>query len=519
MADGAELGLWQIAATHPGMAAVVTPDEREVTYAELAAVTNAYSHGLGSLGLETGDSIAVLLPNGVDLLALYFAALQSGLYIVPINWHLVGPEVAYIVADSDASVFVAHERFTDTARVAAGEAGVPEPYRFAVGSIAGFRGLSELGEGQPRSRPVERTAGAPMQYTSGTTGRPKGVRRPLSGGDPDEIPVRMSLFFSLFGMQAFDGNMHLCGSPMYHTAVLLWASTSVHVGHTAVLMDSWDAGRMLELVERYRVTQSHMVPTQFHRLLSLPEEKRTAHDLSSLRYMVHGAAPCPHETKRAMIDWWGPVLIDYYAATEGGGTLITAEEWLDKPGSVGRAWPGSEVRVFDEEGREMPAGQPGTVYMKMAGAEFQYHNDPEKTRDARLADFFTVGDVGYLDEDGYLFLCDRKNDMIISGGVNIYPAEIEAELIAHPAVDDVAVFGVPHADWGEEIKAAVQPGPGAAAGDELTDELLDFVAGRLARFKRPKSVDYVEQMPRDPNGKLYKKTLRDPYWEDHERAI
>lgn len=519
MADAADLGLWRIAESRPDLAAVVTPDEREVTYAELAAETNAYSHGLRSLGLETGDSVAVLLPNGVDLLALYFAALQSGLYIVPINWHLVGPEVAYILADSEASVFVAHERFAEAAVTAAEDAGVRERQRFAVGSIAGFRPLPELGEGQPRGRPEERTAGAPMQYTSGTTGRPKGVRRPLSGGDPDEIPVRMSLFFSLFGMRAFDGNVHLCGSPMYHTAVLLWASTSIHVGHTAVLMDSWDAGRMLELVERYGVTQSHMVPTQFHRLLALPEEKRTRHDLSSLRYMVHGAAPCPHETKRAMIDWWGLVLIDYYAATEGGGTLITAEEWLRKPGSVGRAWPGSEVRIFDDEGTEMPAGEPGTVYMKMAGADFRYHNDPEKTRNSRLDDFFTVGDVGYLDEDGYLFLCDRKSDMIISGGVNVYPAEIENALMGHPAVADVAVFGVPHPDWGEEIKAVVQPAAGSEPGKALTAELLDFVGGRLARFKHPRSVEYVREMPRDPNGKLYKKTLRDPYWRDHESAI
>jgi long-chain acyl-CoA synthetase len=517
MAD--ELGLWQIAAARPDMVAVVSPDGRETTYAELAASSNRYSHGLKALGLATGDTVAVLLPNGVELLALYYAALQSGLYLVPVNWHLVGPEVAYIVGDSEARAFVAHERFADVAREAADEAGVPPGRRFAVGQVSGFRGVADLTDDQPQTRPEDRTAGAPMQYTSGTTGKPKGVKRPLSGGDPDEIAVRLSLFFSLFGMQPFDDNVHLCGSPMYHTAVLVWASTSVHVGHPAVLMDPWRPKEMLELVERYRVTQSHMVPTQFNRLLALPDDERRRHDLSSLRYMVHGAAPCPREVKRAMIDWWGPVVIDYYAATEGGGALITSEEWLRKPGSVGRAWPGSEIQVFDDDGTALPPGEIGTVYMKMASSDFTYKGDPDKTREARIDDFFTVGDVGYLDDDGYLFLCDRKSDMIISGGVNVYPAEIEGELQTHPAVADVAVFGIPHADWGEEIKAVVQPAPGAQGGDELTAELLEYAGRRLARFKRPRSVDYVEEMPRDPNGKLYKRKLRDPYWAGHDTAI
>jgi long-chain acyl-CoA synthetase len=514
-----QLGLWRIADSRPDTLAVASPDGRETTYAELAAMSNRYAHGLRSLGLTTGDSVAVLLPNGVEMLALYFAAIQSGLYFVPVNWHLVGPEVAYIVGDSEAKAFVAHERFADAATHAADEVGLPVQSRFSVGGIDGFQALPELAEGQPDTLPGDRTAGAPMQYTSGTTGRPKGVRRPLTGAAPESVAERTALFFSLFGMQPFDDNVHICGSPMYHTAVLVWASTSVQVGHPAVLMDRWEPREMLQLIERYRVTQSHMVPTQFHRLLSLPEDERKQYDVSSLRYMVHGAAPCPKEVKKAMIDWWGPVVIDYYAATEGGGALITSEEWLRKPGSVGRAWPGSEIRVFDDEGKELPPGEVGTVYMKMANSDFQYKGDPDKTRDNRIADFFTVGDVGYLDEDGYLFLCDRKSDMIISGGVNIYPAEIEAELSVHPKVEDVAVFGIPHPDWGEEIKAVVQPAAGVQPGDALTEELLEYAASRLAGFKRPKSVDYVEQMPRDPNGKLYKRKLRDPYWQGRETAI
>jgi long-chain acyl-CoA synthetase len=276
---------------------------------------------------------------------------------------------------------------------------------------------------------------------------------------------------------------------------------------------------MLRLIESYRVTQSHMVPTQFNRLLNLPPEVREKYDLSSLRAMVHGAAPCPNETKQRMIDWWGPVLIDYYAATEGGGTLITSEEWLKKPGSVGRPWPNSEVTVFDDDGNEQPVNTPGQVYMRMGGSEFEYYKDKEKTAASRMKGYFTVGDIGYLDEDGYLFLCDRKSDMIISGGVNVYPAEIEGELLSHPKIADVAVFGIPHPDWGEEIKAVVLPADGVATDDALSAEILEFAASRLAKFKLPRSVDYVTEMPRDPNGKLYKRKLRDPYWEGQETAI
>ena len=276
---------------------------------------------------------------------------------------------------------------------------------------------------------------------------------------------------------------------------------------------------MLRLIERHRVTHSHMVPTQFRRLLALPEDVRAGYDVSSLRNMIHGAAPCPLEVKRQMLDWWGPVVTEYYAATEGGGTVISGEEWLRKPGSVGRPWPGSTVTVLDESGAGLPPGEVGTVYMKMGDSTFEYHKDREKTEKSRVGDLFTLGDVGHLDEDGYLYLHDRKNDMIISGGVNIYPAEIEGELVMHPKVADVAVFGVPHEDWGEEIKAVVQTTEGVEPSAELTRELLTYAGERLARFKLPRSIDYAEQLPRDPNGKLYKRKLRDPYWQGRERAI
>jgi long-chain acyl-CoA synthetase len=273
------------------------------------------------------------------------------------------------------------------------------------------------------------------------------------------------------------------------------------------------------LIQRHRVTHAHMVPTQFRRLLALPRPVRDRYDPSSLRAVIHSAAPCPRDVKRQMIDWWGPVVTEYYAASEGGGTAITAREWLARPGSVGTAWLGTEVRVLDAAGHDVPPGEAGLVYLRMGTSTFDYHRDEEKTQASRAQGMFTVGDIGYLDADGYLYLCDRKSDMIISGGVNIYPAEIEAELSGHPAVADVAVFGIPHDDWGEEIKAVIQPAAGAEPGPELTGELLAFLGQRVARFKLPRTIDYVRELPRDPNGKLYKRRLRDPYWAGRDRAI
>jgi long-chain acyl-CoA synthetase len=291
------------------------------------------------------------------------------------------------------------------------------------------------------------------------------------------------------------------------------------MGHTLVYMDKWDAEQTLANVERYRVTSTHMVPTQFKRMLALPEPTRQRYDLSSMRWLIHAAAPCPVPIKRAMLEWWGPCVYEYYAATEGGGTIASPRDWLDHPGTVGTAWPISEILIADDEGNECPAGVPGTVYMKMPLTDFVYKGDPAKTAANRLRGFFTVGDIGFLDDAGFLFLCDRKTDMIISGGVNIYPAEIEAELMTHPKVADVAVFGVPDEDWGEQVMAVVQPAEGQRPGPELTAELLASLDGRLARMKWPKTIDFIAEMPRDPSGKLRKRHLRDPYWAGRERAI
>ena len=512
-------GFWRLAEEGPGRLAVIDPDGREITYGGLHAEANRLVHGLRALGLQAGDGVATVLPNSIEMLALYFAVTQAGLYLTPINHHLVGPEIAYIVDDCEAGALVVHERFSEACQVAADAIGLPADRRFSVGEVPGFRTWADLTDGQPSTPPDDRAAGAAMHYTSGTTGKPKGVRRKLSGGDPDVAAAGGGFLLRLFGTQAHDGNVHVCGSPLYHTAVLAFASGSLHLGHPVVLMDRWTPESMLGLIERYRVTHSHMVPTQFHRLLALPEEVRARYDVSSLRSMVHAAAPCPVEIKQRMLDWWGPVVYEYYAATEGGGTVVTPEQWLERPGTVGLPWPTSEIRILDDAGQDVPTGEIGTVYMKLGQGDFEYFKDRGKTDANRTAGFFTVGDIGYLDEGGYLFLCDRKSDMIISGGVNIYPAEIEGALLTHPDVADAAVFGIPHDDWGEEIKAVVEPAPGVEGDDALTERLLAHCAERLARFKLPKSVDYTDEMPRDPNGKLYKRKLRDPYWEGRTLAI
>ncbi len=515
----ADHGFWNHAQRNPAALALVDAEGGTRTRGELHAAANRIVHGLRALGLGKGDCVAAVLPNDPALLELYLAVCQAGMYLVPINWHLAAPEIAYIVADSEAKVLVAHERFADTVRKAADEAGFPADRRFAIGAIPDFRPFAELTAGQSDAPPAERAAGAVMNYTSGTTGRPKGVRRALPPLDPDTAATLLTGFFAMFGIAPEGGNVHLCGSPLYHTAVLVFASTSLHYGHAVVLLEKWTPELCLAAIERWRVTTSHMVPTQFHRLLALPEETRRCYDVSSVRCMVHAAAPCPPDVKRRMIEWWGPAISEYYAATEGGGTLVGAEEWLKKPGTVGRPWAGAEIKIFDDAGHELPAGAVGTVYMKLGAADFEYYKDRDKTRKNRIGPYFTVGDVGLLDEDGYLFLRDRKADMIISGGANIYPAEIESVFLAHPKVGDVAVFGVPHEEWGEEVKAVVEPAAGATPGPELAAELLAFCADKLARFKTPKSIDFIAEMPRDPNGKLYKRKLRDPFWEGRSRSI
>ncbi|WP_260867481.1 acyl-CoA synthetase [Streptomyces sp. SAJ15] len=506
-----------MAAADPSRTALIAPGGEEWTAGRLHAACNRLVGGLRAAGLGPGDAFAVVLPNGPELIACALAGAQAGFYMVPVNHHLTGPEVGWIVADSGAKALIAHERFAEVAREAADAAGLPAGHRYAVGRAAGYRPYEALSAGQPEAPPADRELGWIMNYTSGTTGRPRGIRRPLTGRPPEESDL--GGFLRFFGIGPFDDHVHLVCSPLYHTAVLQFAGASLHLGHPLVLLDGWAPEEMLRLIEAHRCTHTHMVPTQFHRLLALPEEVRRRYDVSSMRHAVHGAAPCPQHVKRAMIDWWGTCVTEYYAASEGGGTIATAEEWLKRPGTVGRAWPISELAVFDDAGDRLPPGEVGTVYLRMRTAGFAYHRDAEKTRSNRIGDFFTVGDLGYLDADGYLYLRDRKIDMIISGGVNIYPAEIEAALLTHPAVADVAVFGVPDEDWGEQVKAVVEPAPGHAPGPELAEAILTHGARTLARYKRPRTVEFVAHMPRDPNGKLYKRRLREPYGSGRERPV
>ncbi|MDE0653332.1 MAG: AMP-binding protein [bacterium] len=512
------LGFWSIATDDPSRVAVVDPHGRQTTFGELAELANNYTHGLRACGLGVGDGLVMVLPNGLDLIALTLATFQGGMYDTPVNWRLTAPEISYILADSDAAALVVHERFA-TEAVGVGER-TAVAHRYAVGSVDGYRPLAELSGGRPAGRPENLASGLTMTYTSGTTGRPKGVRRPISDKHPDESAAIAGLPLLVFGIQPHDGNVHLCAGPMYHAAGGRFVTMSLHLGHTVVLMDRWSAAETLELIERHRVTHTHMVPTMFHRLLQLPEEVRRRHDLSSLRRVIHAAAPCPVETKLRMLDWWGECIWEYYAATEGGGTLVGPEEWRRFPGTVGRPWPNAEVIIAGEGGAELPPGESGPVYMRMTPSQqFEYHKDERKTADGRLGEFFTVGDVGYLNDEGYLFLNDRAGDMIIVGGVNIYPAEIEGVMQQCPLVGDVAVFGVPDEDLGERIHAVVEPAPGVEAGEATRRAIMEFLQGRLARQRHPHSLDFSDALPREPTGKLYKRRLRDPYWAGRERRI
>ena len=515
-----DLGVWALEHEYPDHLAVVGPDGTELTARDLLGRANQVVHALRGFGLTEGDVVATVLPNGIEAIELYLACLQAGWYLVPINHHLVGPEIGYILADSGAKVFVAHERFEDAALLGAEEAELASSVCLAVGEILGFNSYTRLRDNQPTTDPEHRTLGDVMNYTSGTTGKPKGVFRKLLGITPEQGALSLSGLLFLFGIQPRDENVHIIGSPMYHTAVTRFGGASMHLGHTVVVMDKWTPEGMLALIERYQVTTSHMVPTQFHRLLELPEEVRARYDVSSVRHMIHAAAPCPVETKHKMIAWWGNAIDEYYAASEGGGSVVTAENWLKKPGTVGTAWPNAELAIFDDEGNRLTEPNAiGTVYMAMANSTFEYHKDKEKTDKNRIGAFFTVGDIGYLDEDGYLFLCDRKSDMIISGGANIYPAEIEAVFHGNDKVADVAVFGIPDEDWGERVHAVVQPALGVVGDAALEAELLAWASDKLAKFKTPKAIDFADELPRDPSGKLYKRKLRDPYWEGRDRAI
>jgi long-chain acyl-CoA synthetase len=523
MADGPgeRLGFWAVSEAEPGRVAVVDHDGATATFGELRRAARSAAECFAELGLRPGDGVVAVLPNVPSFLVVYLAAMESGLYLTPVNSHLAAPEVAHVVQDCEARAAVVHASLVEVAGAGIEAAAIPPAARFADPDAPGFVPLATLvGRGDGEPSPRVRTAGAVMMYTSGTTGRPKGVRRPLPDQDPDQVfGGGAAVYCHGFGMP-IGPHTHLVCGPLYHAGPSASATAALHAGNTLVLMGRWTPEGFLERVERHRVASTQMVPTMFHRLLALPEEVRARYDVSSVRSVMHTGAPCPMHVKQRFMDWFGPVVYETYGGTESVATIATPRRWLEKPGTVGKPIRDVTVHILDDQGNECPPGTSGTIYIEShSGTRAEYFKDPEKTASMRHGTKVTLGDVGYLDEDGYLFLNDRKVDMVISGGVNIYPAEVEGVLLQCDLVADVAVIGVPDEEWGEQVLAIVQPVAGMEATDALAAQLLDHCAGRLAGFKVPRRISFVEQLPRLPNGKVEKRTLRAPYWASAQRTI
>jgi long-chain acyl-CoA synthetase len=511
-------GLAANAAASPERAALVCGDRR-LTYGDLDRWVNRIARALAARGLAAGSRVALLLPNGPEFLAVTHAAAKLGALAVPINYRWRRAEIAYVLHDALPEVLVLDATFLDEGAAARSLAGTPAVERcLAVGG--GGAGLPSFEDAVAAESDAPPDTGIPpggfnvLVYTSGTTGHPKGVMHPTF--DPKIGFESQKRIVEMWGFGPAD--VHLVAGPMYHTMPNAYAAQHLFVGATVVIMPRFEPEECLRLVAAEHVTTSSMVPAHFIRLLELPEEVRARHDLSSVRKILHAAAPCPPEVKRRIMALFPPDSVwEFYGATEGPGTIISPAEWLAHPGSVGRPWPGVTVKILDDDGRELPAGEVGTIYLSSLGSRrFSYHNAPEKTASAFRGELFTVGDMGWLDADGYLYIADRRTDMVISGGVNIYPAEIEAALVAHPDVVDAAVFGVPDERWGESLLAVVEARPGAAL-DVAT--VQGWCRERLADYKTPRDVTFVSELPRDPNGKVLKRQLREPYWADRAQRI
>jgi long-chain acyl-CoA synthetase len=510
------------AAEHPDQPALImAPSGRVVTYGEFEAAANQVAHVLRETGLRNRDHMAIFMENDPAMLIAEGGAERTGVYFTPINSYLAPEEVAYIVNDSGSRVVMTSAAKAEVAQQL--PALCPDVERWLMVGAEGkaaepFESWEEAVGTQSTDYVPDELLGAPLMYSSGTTGRPKGIVRPVYDIYPGENSIAVLGIAALWGLR--EGMVYLSPAPLYHTAPQVSVSIALRLKSTVVVMEHFDAALFLDLVGRHRVTHTQVVPTMFSRLLKLPDEVRAGADVSSLELVIHAAAPCPVPVKAQMIEWFGPILFEYYAATEGNGcTAITSEDWLAHPGSVGRAVL-SEIRILSDEGIECPVGTSGTVWFAGATA-FEYLHDPEKTAASRRDDgnTSTVGDVGYVDADGYLYLTDRKAHMIISGGVNIYPQETENLLVTHPSVLDAAVIGVPNEDLGEEVKAVVQPVDAVVGSEALERELIAFCRDHLAHFKCPRSVDFVDQLPRLPTGKLYKGQLRERYWADHTTRI
>lgn len=511
------------ATLHPDRPAFVMASTGEsVTYREFEARANRLAHLLRSWGLQRLDHISILMENNDRYLEACGAGARTGLYYTPVNSYLTAEEVAYIVDNSGSKVLIASRAKRDVALAAAAECPRLEHILLIDddGSSTDPRVLDYVTAtaDQPDTPVPDERTGTPMMYSSGTTGRPKGIVRPIADVAPDATNPLSSFLAQLWHYR--EDMVYLSPAPLYHSAPQAAVAGTIALGGTVIVMERFDPVDYLRLVEQYQVTHSQLVPTMFSRMLKLPEDDRRRYDMSSLEFVVHAAAPCPVPVKEAMIDWWGPIIHEYYGATEGlGFTTCGSEEWLAHKGTVGKVILGT-MHILDDEMNEVPTGEPGTIWFETA-TPFEYYNDPAKTAEATSGDgtMTTVNDVGYVDEDGYLYLTDRRTFMIISGGVNIYPQETENLLVTHPKVADAAVFGVPNPDLGEEVKAVIQVMPGIAADDVLTAELLDFCRAHLSRQKVPRSIDYLDELPRLPTGKLYKRLLRDKYWADSGSKI
>jgi acyl-CoA synthetase (AMP-forming)/AMP-acid ligase II len=488
-----------------------------VTYGDLDARSNQAAQLFWSLGLRPGDHIAFCLENHPRFFEIAWAAQRSGLYFTAISTRLTPPEVEYIVDDCEARVLVTSAYLGEIAEALTDACPRVEARYLVDGSLPGWPSWEEATAVQPAVPLDEELEGSQMLYSSGTTGRPKGVKHPLSGNPAGSPPPLAGLVSAVF--HATEDSVYLSPAPLYHAAPLGFTMSFQRIGATCIIMEKFDPVDALRYIEKYRATHSQWVPTMFVRMLKLPEEERARFDVSSLEVAIHAAAPCPIPVKEQMIDWWGEVVYEYYAGTEGNGfCLVDSNDWLAHKGTVGRAL-NAKIHILDDDGNELPPGEIGTIYFE-SNVRFEYHNAPDKTASSRSREgYTTLGDVGYVDEDGWLFLTDRKAHMIISGGVNIYPQEAENVLITHPRVQDVAVIGVPNEDFGEEVKAVVQPRDMADAGPELERELIDFCRSQLSHIKCPRSIDFEAELPRHPTGKLYKRLLKDRYWSGHTSRI
>lgn len=498
-------------ARHEGHQPAIIEAERVTSFAQLNARANQLVRALRARGLKAGDSIALLCSNRAEFVEASVAVERSGLRLTPLNTHLTGEELGYILDNCEARALLAEARYAPQVQVAVSLASRAQVKLAIGGAIDGFERYEDALAVCSAHDIEDPSLGSKMLYTSGTTGRPKGVYR-------DPAYTLPSVLTSLdlaeaAGYKAGCNQLHLCAGPLYHAAPFGYSMAQpLLAGVGLVLMNRWDSEAALRLIEQHRITHTHMVPTMFHRLLSLPAEVKRKYDLSSLKFVIHGAAPCSVQLKAEMIKWWGPILSEYYAATEGRAVSVQSADWLKRPGTVGKPNPADQVRILDEQGLELPAAAAGTIYIKApAVGRFNYFKDEDKTANSYRGDYFTLGDIGYLDADGWLFLTDRNANLIISGGVNIYPTEIEGVLLTHPSVADVGVIGVPNEEWGEEVKAVIELQTGVAESSDLKAELLLFCKEHLATFKCPRSIDFTQKLPRLDNGKLYKQGLREQY--------